>query len=184
MDPKRQRGFTLIEAMVVVALLAIVGAIAAPSFRSFIATMNSKSAAFDLINDLSLARSEAIKLNANVQVVPIGSDWAKGWRVMQGANVLHVEAKNSGELRQVIRIAAGADQSQHIAATNARSLLLVEAEFLHVSLLVTHKLVAASGRVERETHFVERIAFAGLSPVKEGGAGDRRGIAHGSSSSG
>lgn len=88
MNPTRQRGFTLIEAMVVVALLAIVGAIAAPSFRSFIATMNSKSAAFDLINDLSLARSEAIKRNANALVAPVGGDWAKGWQVTSGAETL------------------------------------------------------------------------------------------------
>jgi len=74
-------GFTLIEVVVVVALLAIVATIAAPSFRSFIGTMNSKSAAFDLISDLTVARSEAIKRNANVTVTPMGGDWAKGWEV-------------------------------------------------------------------------------------------------------
>lgn len=67
--------------MVVVAILAIVGAIAAPNFRSFIGTMNSKSVAFDLINDLTVARSEAIKGNQNVTVTPVGGDWANGWRV-------------------------------------------------------------------------------------------------------
>jgi type IV fimbrial biogenesis protein FimT len=75
-------GFTLIEVVVVVALLAIVATIAAPSFRSFIGTMNSKSAAFDLISDLTVARSEAIKRNANVTVTPTGGDWAKGWQVL------------------------------------------------------------------------------------------------------
>lgn len=81
-------GFTLIEAIVVVALLAIVATIAAPSFRSFIGTMNSKSAAFDLINDLTVARSEAIKRNGNTTLVPVAGDWAKGWQVQDAGGVV------------------------------------------------------------------------------------------------
>ena len=81
-------GFTLIEAMVVVALIAILSAIAAPSMRSFIGTMNSKSAAFDLIGDLTLARSEAIKRNQTAAVTPVSGDWAQGWAVIaSGATV-------------------------------------------------------------------------------------------------
>ncbi len=82
------RGFTLIEAMTVVALLAIVAAIAAPSFRSFIGTMNTKAVAFDLIADLAYARSEAIKQNTTVTVAPAGGAWANGWTVAAGADVL------------------------------------------------------------------------------------------------
>ncbi|MEO7852126.1 MAG: GspH/FimT family pseudopilin [Rubrivivax sp.] len=85
---RRNAGFTLIEVMVVVALLAIVSAIGAPSFRSFIGTMNSKSAAFDLINDLTVARSEAIKRNRNTSMVPVGGDWAKGWQVQDAGGAV------------------------------------------------------------------------------------------------
>ena len=77
------RGFTLIELMVVVAMVGVLSAIAGPSFRSFIGTMNSKSAAFELINDLAMARSEAIKRNRQTRVEPlVGSDWSKGWRIV------------------------------------------------------------------------------------------------------
>jgi type IV fimbrial biogenesis protein FimT len=78
------RGFTLIEAMTVVAMVAIVSAIAAPSFRSFIATMNAKSATFDLIADLATARSEAIKLNQTITLAPVSGSWANGWQITDG----------------------------------------------------------------------------------------------------
>lgn len=77
------RGFTLIELMVTVSIIAVVSAIAAPSFRSLIGTINSKSAAFDLIGDLTAARSEAIKRNQNTTVAPLAGDWANGWEVLR-----------------------------------------------------------------------------------------------------
>lgn len=92
-------GFTLIEAMVVVALLAILSAIAAPSFRSFIGTMNSKAAAFDLVGDLAIARSEAVKGNQTATVVPlVGGDWASGWRVTAGGAMVREKPALSSSL--------------------------------------------------------------------------------------
>jgi type IV fimbrial biogenesis protein FimT len=91
-------GFTLIEAMVVVALLAIVASIAAPSFRAFVGTMNTKSAAFDLISDFAFARSEAIKQNANTVVAPIGGSWSNGWTVVTGANTLRTHPALSSSI--------------------------------------------------------------------------------------
>jgi type IV fimbrial biogenesis protein FimT len=83
-----QAGFTLIEAAVVLTILAIVAALAAPNFRTFIGTMGTKSAAFDLISDLTMARSEALKRNTTIQVVPVSNSWANGWEVLQGTTVL------------------------------------------------------------------------------------------------
>jgi type IV fimbrial biogenesis protein FimT len=80
-------GFTLIELIVTIAILAIVSTVAAPSFNSFIGTMRAKSAAFDLISDLSIARSEAIGGNRTVTVAPVGGDWANGWAVVANARV-------------------------------------------------------------------------------------------------
>lgn len=84
----RAKGFTLIEGMVVVTILAIVAALAAPSFVSFIGTMNTKSAAFDLIGDLTMARSEALKRNATITVLPVSNSWSNGWQIRTGAEVL------------------------------------------------------------------------------------------------
>ena len=86
--PIRRMGFTLTEAMVVVALLAVLAAIAAPAFRNLVGTMNTKSVAFDLISDLTAARSEAIKRNASTTIAPVGDDWANGWQITSGAATL------------------------------------------------------------------------------------------------
>jgi type IV fimbrial biogenesis protein FimT len=82
----RERGFTLIEALVVLSIVAIVLAIGAPNLSFLIASMNARSASFDLIGDLALARSEAIKRNGVVTVQPLsGNNWALGWRVVAAA---------------------------------------------------------------------------------------------------
>jgi len=62
----RQVGFTAIELMVVVAIVAILAALAAPSFQQLIATQRIKSVASALSESLWVARSEALKRNANV----------------------------------------------------------------------------------------------------------------------
>lgn len=61
-------GFTLIELMTVVAIIAIVMGIAAPSLRDLILNARMSAQANDLLADLALARSEAIKRNARVAI--------------------------------------------------------------------------------------------------------------------
>jgi type IV fimbrial biogenesis protein FimT len=78
---RHTRGFTLVEMLVVVSILAIVTAISAPSFRSFTAGQQIKSAAYDLTSALLLARSEALKRNGSVEIRRVGDRWNNGWRV-------------------------------------------------------------------------------------------------------
>lgn len=68
--------------MVVVALLAILLSLAAPSMRTFIANQRVKTASFDLYSSLAFARSEAIKRpNGVVRITPVGGIWQQGWQI-------------------------------------------------------------------------------------------------------
>lgn len=75
------RGFTLAEAMIVVALIGILAALAAPSFADLIATTRVKAASSDLHASFLLARSESIKRNARVSVIAEADGWPAGWTV-------------------------------------------------------------------------------------------------------
>jgi len=86
----RARGFTLIEALVVLSIAAIVLAIGAPNLSFLIGSIRARSATFDLVSDLTLARSEAIKRNQAVTVEPIESanGWSGGWQIVTGGVTL------------------------------------------------------------------------------------------------
>lgn len=82
-------GFTLIELMVTVTVLAIMLGIGVPSFRNFIAGQKVKTATYDLMASLLLARSEAVKRNTNVVLTPgSATAWAGGWTVGTGTLTL------------------------------------------------------------------------------------------------
>jgi type IV fimbrial biogenesis protein FimT len=63
-----QRGLTIIELIVTVAILGILVSLAAPSFNSFIAKRRIEGVMNEFVTDLQYARSEAVQRNANVRV--------------------------------------------------------------------------------------------------------------------
>lgn len=65
----RSSGVTLIEALVAVAILAVLAAIAAPSMRGWLLSQRVSSAASEIVTDLRYGRSEAISSNSLVLVI-------------------------------------------------------------------------------------------------------------------
>ncbi len=84
----RTSGFTLIELMVTIALMAIMLSIAAPSFTSFRRNSELTSIANNFLAALNAARTEAMKRNMFALVVPLNNDddWSKGWVVFVDVN--------------------------------------------------------------------------------------------------
>lgn len=80
-------GFTLPELLATVAILAVLSAMAAPSFSSLIATVRARGASSELYASLMRARSEAIKRNAEVSLLPDSSgQWQGGWSIRDPAS--------------------------------------------------------------------------------------------------
>jgi type IV fimbrial biogenesis protein FimT len=87
--PTTQRGFTVIELMAVVVIVGILIAIGAPNLQDFVVRSRVKTASTDLHFALTFARSEAVKRNAQIDVVPVNaSDWSQGWSVRSGGTTL------------------------------------------------------------------------------------------------
>jgi len=93
------RGFTMIEMMVSIAVLVILAMIAVPSFREASLSSQLRSAANDFIASANFARSEAIK-RGNAVTLCVSADglscgtggWEQGWIVLSGTNVLQHES--------------------------------------------------------------------------------------------
>ena len=98
-ERRHARGFTLVELMIVVTLMAVMLGIAAPSFRDFMAGQRVKTAAGEYSSTLVQARSEAIKRNASVTVTPAtlsASGWSQGWTVAVGVTPLVTQDAYTG----------------------------------------------------------------------------------------
>lgn len=88
---KKQSGFTLIELMVTISILAILLGIGVPSFRAMIEGNRIRTVTNDLVIALQFARSEAVKrgipvtlCSSNDQAACTGT-WADGWVVRDTA---------------------------------------------------------------------------------------------------
>lgn len=91
----RIKGFTAIELLVAIAVLAVLVGLAAPSFTPVIERWRVRQATEELQSTLYLARSEAVKRSGGVAIIQNGNSgectsetaqWNCGWTVFLDAN--------------------------------------------------------------------------------------------------
>lgn len=76
---RKLAGFTLIEMMIVVAIIAIIFSIAMPSYRVWIENTKIRTAAESIQNGMQKARTEALQRNAQVRFTLLtGAKWRVG----------------------------------------------------------------------------------------------------------
>ena len=116
---KQARGYTLIELMVTVTIVAILAALAAPSFVRLIADNALSTQVNSLLADLRFARSEAIKRGINITLCPSstsqdatatcgGSDWKAGWIAFIDNDANNSRASTETILRRQEKFTTGA----------------------------------------------------------------------------
>ncbi|CAA6801938.1 MAG: Pilus assembly protein FimT [uncultured Thiotrichaceae bacterium] len=83
------KGFTLTELLITVAIVAILGGMATPSFMTIIEKNKTITFVSDFRTAMYLAQSEAIKRNSTVTILPKARDtreWQNGWDVFEDTN--------------------------------------------------------------------------------------------------
>ena len=76
------RGFTVIEIIVVLALVGILSTLAIPSLRVLLNNQALSNSASDFLSGVIQARSAALKANRRAIIQPIlDNDWRTGWMV-------------------------------------------------------------------------------------------------------
>lgn len=108
------QGFTLIEMLVVVALLGIFLAMAAPNFASLIRSNRVQAAADELAGVLQYARGEAITRGVTVTLTASSAtDWNAGFTLSAAGKTLR--RIDAGGLQSGVTVSSGAAQASFSA---------------------------------------------------------------------
>lgn len=103
--PHANLGFTLLEALVVLAILGVLAALAAPSFRAMQQRWQVESAVHAMESSLVFARSEAIRTAGKVALTQASANcptqWGCGWVIFADLNSDGVQSSDEATLQKL-----------------------------------------------------------------------------------
>lgn len=163
------RGFTTIELMVTVAILAVLAAIAAPSFNPLIERWKTRQATEELQSTLYFARSEAIKRGGGITIScnnckDDASAWSAGWSVFEDGSseplqtttlpskltVSFIDASSNAKLIEPIKVDRwGQFSADNGPGTPANFVFRLMPEGGSSTQLSAASLCISSGRIKR-----------------------------------
>ena len=82
----KARGFTLIELMITLVIIAILLAIGVPNMTDFIAEQRVRTIASDITSEIMFARAKAVEMSRRVIMEKLGVGWDQGWRIYADVN--------------------------------------------------------------------------------------------------
>lgn len=92
----RQRGVSIIEVMITVALIVILLVLAVPMATEWMANQRIRTAADSILSGLQLARAEAVRRNVTVEFV-LDAAPATGWTVQTVVSGEEIQKRAAGE---------------------------------------------------------------------------------------
>jgi type IV fimbrial biogenesis protein FimT len=125
----KQGGYTLLEALVTMAIALLLTVMAVPSMSGLVANSRQTSGTNELLIAINVARSEALKRHRHVTICKsangstcgtTGVNWHDGWIVFANSSSANVSQRESGEELLYVSPALGgdADIQPNTAAAN------------------------------------------------------------------
>ena len=110
----RRSGFTLIEVLVTLGVIAITVRLTVPMITNFVASNTITSVSNGLVTDLALARSEAIRRGTTISICPSTSGTGCTTSAWTGGRLIFVDVNASGTFDSgdtVVKISKGLSNS-------------------------------------------------------------------------
>lgn len=160
-------GFTLLELMVGITVLALVLGIGVPTFTEMVRNNRQTAAVNQLVTSLNLARSEAVKRRIRVSLCPsnaaqdacdAAASWSQGWLIFEDDSGTAGTLDGSDEILQTERPTQGG----FVYTTTASSIRFLPSRAEAAAQMEIHK----SGCTGERKHRIEVLATGRIASTK------------------